>query len=380
MGKKYKRLFPSNPQNKTIKNIKNLLFLIALLFFIVYALSSIPRGCVTASYSTADVLLDRDTEKELANSKSRFNQLQYIGTHNSEHRASLFSILVPEWKYSHLKLLDQLRCGIRYIELDIWFNRSTRNWEVWHECVDKLTFSKSRLLVHVLQEIWEWSSLNPEHVPLKINFDIKGAILRRSLRYLRGCGTIDLNNKDHSIFLALEDQILSVWPFERLCLPKHLFPNGSWTSDLSSGQWPEIREWKGCTMFELNLYSSRESCSHWYDVNPDRVMFKRCSDPNSGTGIYLETSSPMFASQLVQQNFLVSQCVFTQAGSRGQFGYEHALEFHLLKAAGVQGFRTDHPRLLCQMAHCSSVSLLVSPCKMGVICKAIRMNNVPKIN
>ena len=83
-------------------------------------------------------------------------------------------MLIPAWQYSHLSMVDQLDFGLRHLELDIWFNKTTASWEIWHECVDRLTCVGSKNLVTVLTQLKRWSDENPDHFPINYNVDVKG--------------------------------------------------------------------------------------------------------------------------------------------------------------------------------------------------------------
>ena len=108
------------------------LLLIPLFVLVCFLLSTrIPAWWIPPSYSAKCSELQRQNERKLLAEGGRLDHFTLIGTHNSCHRANLFGgLAVPRWRYSHHPLLAQLELGIRHIEIDLWYNSTSTQWQV----------------------------------------------------------------------------------------------------------------------------------------------------------------------------------------------------------------------------------------------------------
>ncbi len=166
--------------------------------------------CIKTTYPAhPSALLSKAHEVELCKSTKSLNSFLVVGTHNSCHQASLFTVFIPYWRYTHPSFLVQLEAGLRHIEIDVWFNRSRRTFEIFHEGIDRLSSVQGDLLP-VLQDIYEWSVRTDAHFPLCINLDIKGAYGGFPFKYFR-YPNLNKNDQDTSVFHTLEAAIRSVW-------------------------------------------------------------------------------------------------------------------------------------------------------------------------
>ncbi|MFP6739563.1 MAG: Ca2+-dependent phosphoinositide-specific phospholipase C [Planctomycetota bacterium] len=162
----------------------------------------------------------------------RLNHLQVKGTHNSYHRRPAFS-LVREHAYEQAPLDVQLqKFGVRVVELDI--HPSSRGYEVYHlPLIDSR--STCGLLVECLEILKKWSDSNPGHHPLFVWIEPKDEL---------GGGAFDMD--------ALDEEILSVWPRERLVTPA-LVRGGKSTlrEAIEDDGWPDLDSVRNRAMFML---------------------------------------------------------------------------------------------------------------------------------
>lgn len=112
----------------------------------------------------------------------RFNQLQFVGSHNSykqamspEHVRALRQTnpaAADALDYSHLPIPEQLDLGLRKLELDVFAIPQSDEFVVGHVQVIDMN-SHCASLRECLRQIRAWSDINPRHVPLWISFNAK---------------------------------------------------------------------------------------------------------------------------------------------------------------------------------------------------------------
>eukprot|EP00298_Acanthocystis_sp_HF-20_P028348 c7059_g1_i1.p1 GENE.c7059_g1_i1~~c7059_g1_i1.p1 ORF type:complete len:390 (+),score=114.90 c7059_g1_i1:36-1172(+) len=258
-------------------------------------LSTIPAPFIQPTYNPKfDILLSEEDENELLKSNKPLNSFQIIGTHNSCHKTNVFAFLfIHAWCYNHYSLTSQLEMGIRHLEIDVWFNRSTKKWEVFHESIDALSVAPF-LFINALSEIHEWCNKysNYQHFPLIINIDIKGAYKSNlSFLYPSLLGR-SLSKKDSIVFQYLENEILSVFQSKQIFGPKTMITSNSLQDNtlplkllLKDITWPSPKELKGKVIFMLNIYQDRAECID--AANNRNIFFTRGSieDPRC---VYIE--------------------------------------------------------------------------------------------
>lgn len=162
----------------------------------------------------------------------RLNHLQVKGTHNSYHRRPAFS-LVREHAYEQAPLDVQLEeYGVRVVELDI--HPSSRGYEVYHlPVIDSR--STCGLLVECLEVLKKWSDSNSGHHPIFVWIEPKDDL---------GGGTFDMD--------ALDAEILSVWPRERLVTPSLVRGENATLREAIEGEgWPRLGKVRNRAMFML---------------------------------------------------------------------------------------------------------------------------------
>lgn len=260
-------------------------FVIFIIFALcgVFSLLSVRAWWIKPAYQefldAGHVMITPSREKELSDSTEPLNAFAYIGTHNSCHTCAVFGgLCIKPFQYTHASLGDQLRMGIRHIELDIWYNRTLQQWEIWHEVVDPLANSHF-LLVDSLSVLHQWSCANREHFPININLDIKGGyrcctsflvpfVVGRGLGGAHKqdevperlkCCAIDVDARE--AFACLDQEIRSVWQ-KPACFfePARVLTNGQMSvgDAIAQNGWPAARELKGSALFFLNIYGPKE--------------------------------------------------------------------------------------------------------------------------
>lgn len=165
----------------------------------------------------------------------RINHLQAMGTHNSYHVSSGES--VTDLDYTHKPLAEQLDNGARQFELDINFKMPADPIEVYHlELLDPGT--TCMLLTDCLQALRGWSDAHPGHHVLYVMLEFKS-----SYNAVYGPDQMD----------ALEQEILSVWPRERIVAPDDVQGSAASVREgLAARGWPTIDASRGKLMFVLH--------------------------------------------------------------------------------------------------------------------------------
>lgn len=131
-----------------------------------------------------------------------------------------------------------------------------------------------------------WSADHPNHFPLCINLDIKGAYipcttffvpfpLGRGLGNQGSCPTADTD----VALAALDRTIRAIWDEERSTqiLEPSFFTKGnaiSVAAAVAAQGWPKVGEIKGSTWFQLNVYGEKSCCNE--AVTPEVVLFAGC--------------------------------------------------------------------------------------------------------
>jgi hypothetical protein len=173
----------------------------------------------------------------------RLNHLQAKGTHNSYHVETTDGFPV-EWNYTHAPLAEQLADqGVRKLELDTWYSVDEGVHHVFHApLVDEGTVCD--LLVDCLADIKGWSDYNPGHHPLFIQIEPKNQ---------------DAYTPDVMISLleTMEEEILSVFPGDRLILPDDVQGEAATLAEaIDTVGWPTLGEVRGKVLFFLDCERS----------------------------------------------------------------------------------------------------------------------------
>jgi hypothetical protein len=165
----------------------------------------------------------------------RINHIQAMGTHNSYHVSP--GPTIKGLDYTHRPLPDQLDSGARQFELDIYFKQPGEPIDVYHlELIDMGTTCPT--LTDCLQALRGWSDEHPAHHILYVMIEVK---------------TPYNANLVDDLLTTLEDQILAVWPRERVLAPDDVQRDAaSLREGLASGGWPTIEATRGKAMFVLH--------------------------------------------------------------------------------------------------------------------------------
>ncbi len=228
----------------------------------------------------------------------RFNQIQYIGTHNSYHVApmqALGMLMVatdyeesPEWPaerlihaldYTHVPITTQLELGMRQFELDVHYDPAgskfsnpgglrllqATEWPVWisfdpqedlkrpgfkvFHAADTDVGSTCFVLVDCLSEIKDWSDANPYHFPIIIQIEAKE---RSKKPIAEGYEPVEEVEFDREVWNELEAELLSVFARHRIVTPDDV--RGSRRTlrqAILKDGWPKLSDMAGKVVFTL---------------------------------------------------------------------------------------------------------------------------------
>lgn len=305
-----------------------------------------------------------------------FNQLQFLGTHNSYHirpRQELFDVLLaflpdvaPTLEYTHVPLTQQFeQQGIRQIELDIFHDpqgglyashpERTLFGEDPASGIPALDEPGHKVLhvqdvdyettcytfVRCLEEIRAWSDANPQHLPVTVLVEAKDEPI------------IDPLNLGFAVPLPfsaealerIDTEILSVFPESRLIRPDDVRGDAV-TLELAvlTGGWPSLAQARGKILFALdNGGDIRDRYTAGHTSLAGRVMF---TDSPAGTpeAAFMKRNDPLAdpgdIEMLVRQGYIVrtrADADTVQARSGDTTRRDAAL------ASGAHFISTDYP-------------------------------------
>jgi hypothetical protein len=186
-----------------------------------------------------------------------FADLQALGTHNSYHLEE-DGVDQVAWEYSHLPLDEQAgEQGVRQFELDVNWIEDDRRFEVFHVLVvDQQT--TCALLVDCLRDLREWSDDNPAHHPILTLLEMKAEFDEATAQ---------------AILTALEDEVLSVWPEDRLITPDEVQGDAASLAEAVALGWPPLGTMRGRALFVMH------DVGDWRDVYTDGLT--------TSTGLWL---------------------------------------------------------------------------------------------
>ncbi len=264
------------------------------------------------------------------------NEIQVIGTHNSYHikpREALLQVFYgidPEalaWEYTRAPLQDQFEeNGIRQIELDVFADPDgglyadrialsligepiesgepaldEPGFKVLH--VQHADFETTCLtFVACLEDVKAWSDANPDHVPILILLEAKDeGFFEPVLPTPVFIGAPE--------FRALEDEIRSVFPEDRIVTPDDVRgSHASLEEAIQTDGWPRLGDVRGKVMFALD-----NEGKHDLYVDGDPSLAGRLIFPNSMPGepdaafvkVNDPVSDPTLIHDLVQAGYVV---------------------------------------------------------------------------
>lgn len=214
-------------------------------------------GCAATEGEEADA-----TSADLAQaSVLRMNQLQAKGTHNSYHDMRWW-MPVTELRYDMQPLDVQLeKQGVRAFELDLQYSKG--HFEVHH--VDTWDAgSTCPNFTDCLKKLKGWSDAHPTHEPLFVQLEAKDAF--------------DAAKADE-YEAALDKEILSVWPKDRIVTPDVVKGSAASVKEaITTTGWPTMDSARGKIVFFLQPDEGRRQ--HY--THGDRDLDGRLTFVNSG--------------------------------------------------------------------------------------------------
>jgi len=353
---------------------------------IVYGLAYAPLPNGRPRYDPNKVLLSASDEEKLLRTNVPLNRIQSIGVHNGCHRANMIASFVPEWNYTHVPFVDQLKIGLRHLELDVWFDRRSQCWRVFHEFIDPLTNGCPATFRECLERIRDWSLRvkGGKHLPLYLYVDVKGAYWGSPFNMCAmlcgregGCcpGTWgNFDNKMHDItavspeYVSMESEILAAFngDYGSIFKPSDLvegggdedescksseIPHASVRDALKANGWPTVGKLSGKVFFVLNTTFGRRGVYHqlagtkrfgrrlmWLRSEgrvDDGASFSEIDRPRDDS-VFFETFDPFRAAEYARRGYIV-RCLYTNRN----INPEHRQHVKRMIDAGAQYFACD---------------------------------------
>lgn len=218
----------------------------------------------------------------------RINDIQTVGSHNSYKLAmsadnfTALSAARPEvaasLEYAHLQLPEQLKLGIRKLELDVFYDPDgslfpdrapNSQFPVLH--VQNLDDrSHCRSLAHCLSILRTWSEQHPRHVPVFISFNAKDAPVELP-------GAIVPKEFSEDAWLAMDHELRSILG-GKLITPAEVFASGAL-------QWPLLDAARG--RFVVVLDEGGEKRRSYAGDWRNRAMFANLGPEQAGAAIMI---------------------------------------------------------------------------------------------
>ncbi|MSP61702.1 MAG: hypothetical protein EXR72_15480 [Myxococcales bacterium] len=258
----------------------------------------------------------------------RIQHLQVKATHNSYHLETPGNN-IPDWHYTHAALNAQLdRQGVRSLELDVHWEASTR-FEVYHiAAADER--SSCRALTDCLRVILDWSNRYPGHHPIYVQLEPKTGF--------RG-------SPPEVYFAALEREILSVWPRERIITPGQIKGAApSLREAVRDRGWPTLGTARGKILLAFNDTGEvRAAYTHGGADLDGRLIFVE-SDPADPFAAIAILNDPVRDSAKIGAALAANLLVRTMGDgdlAKLQAGDHSTADAAL--ASGAHFISTDHP-------------------------------------
>ncbi|HET9139556.1 Ca2+-dependent phosphoinositide-specific phospholipase C [Actinophytocola sp.] len=217
---------------------------------------------------------------------ARLNQLQVVGTHDSFHlevlgpekaiRQQLSPETEPELEYAPVKILEQLASQkVRQLEFNVFVDPNGGMYanpllrqvaglgpydpamqlpgtKVLH-AQDIDYYSRCLTLVACLREVKAWSDRNPWHITIAIMLEFVDWPLTRPGETTPEPGTVIPLEWTRSRMLSLEQEILSVFPRNRLVTPDNVRrPGMTLDKSVRTFGWPLVEQTRGKVLFLMD--------------------------------------------------------------------------------------------------------------------------------
>lgn len=196
--------------------------------------------------------------------------VQALGTHNSTH-IEPETPLDDSHRYTQPPLPAQLDVhGVRQFELDLHY-REGEGFEVFHlPVIDEVT--TCRELTTCLMQLKLWSDAHPCHLPLMVWMEPKDQEMDALIE-----GLLPLIDR----FDELEDEILSIWPRERVFTPDDLRGDAATLPEaIADHGWPALGDLRGKVIFSmLDSGDHRAAYLEGSEVLAGRLLFVDASTP-----------------------------------------------------------------------------------------------------
>lgn len=269
----------------------------------------------------------------------RLNEIQVLASHNSYHlepEPVLFDALrevlgdaADGLQYTHLPLTDELDHGVRQIELDVFVDDpdggryadpklvpllglepadprlSEPGLKVFH--IQEVDYrSTCPTFVSCLEEVRDWSDANPNHIPVTIQIEPKDDAVADPL----SLGFVQPVAWDSPGFAQLEDEILSVFPDDRVLTPGDVQGQFSTLREaVERGRWPTLNQARGQVMFTLDdAGEEREAYRALHPEAEDRLVFV-AAEPPADDAAFVVVNDPIDDAdrirELVEQGYIV---------------------------------------------------------------------------
>ena len=347
---------PSPRASLVVQYIIFLMIILRVLFFLV-ALGSVR-------------ILSAESLEQL-----RLNQIQVIGSHNSYKAAidrDLYDMLVmvdsevAKLDYCHPPLSDQLRLGLRNLELDVFHDPKggrfakplgikmatlaggkTRPYDpagkmqepgfkVLH--VQEIDFRSNCLTLRdALAEIREWSDKHPWHLPVVITLNLKSSPVEVP-------GAVVPLDFDDDALNSLDQEFVEGLGREKIIFPDDV--RGDYETlekAVLAGQWPLLKDARGKILLVMDESGKKQRT--YLEGHPSlrgRVMFVT-SEPGRPEAAVMIRNDPVGGgkriAELVRKGYLVRTRADagTEEARRGDYA-----RFEAAKQSGAQVVTTDY--------------------------------------
>lgn len=301
--------------------------LICLPLFILISCSSENETLTDNSVDCSEITLEN------VDHCIRLNQIQVLGTHNS-YKLNLPTSLIeavnpmsPGWsqniEYGHRTLTEQLEMlGIRQFELDIFADpdgglfaepkgallsedadflnqekMSEPGFKVLH--VQDIDYRSTCLtFISCLEEIRDWSELNPNHFPIMILVELKD-----SQNSTRGEFSLTLPIEfDKELIMEVDHEIWSVFDRDHVITPDDVrgdFENLE--EAINHNGWPTLAESRGKVLFGLDNTGRHKD--DYLEISPtlEGLAMFVSSPPGESTAGFIKMNNVMNSSERIQE-------------------------------------------------------------------------------
>lgn len=319
----------------------------------------------------------------------RLHEIQLIGTHNSYHVAPDDAVfermretgyaesadwtaerLVPALAFSHAPIPEQLSRGVRVLELDVHddpeggrfaspgFLRALRpdvvaalapvdpggelerpGFKVFH-AADTDVRSTCLRFAKCLEEIRDWSDAHPGHVPIIIQIETKEG---RKPPLADAYEPAEASAFDDASWTRLHEEILGVFPKERLFLPAELQGGfASVNAAVRRDGWPTVAELRGRVIFMLlDDPEPQAAYADFTSRGAQPILFRSIGVDDPGTA-WLMRSQPDGSAfrPLLAAGFLI----YTRADANSvEPGLGDRSRANVAMESGAQLISTDYP-------------------------------------